>query len=293
MASVTAKQPCIKCDKGGGVATCGGCQQWFCVKHFNGHRQELATGMDMLGEEHDLLQRDLIQDIAAHGFLSCVNDWEQKSVTKIQAAAEQARIDIQIYLDQNKQQLKTSLDQMTNELKLGRQSDDYTEIDLKKWMEQMKLIREMLEKPSTIRIIDDDDADSIIHLIQNDVQRKVQDLTEQLSAGAEEYKTWFKKYIALEHIMEMNYRQEKSRIKSLISESVLDEEAIESILRTTYEHRQAKKEDQNDHDNENTSLQRSLNDTDGEMRLCPMCFWNFPQHLTFDQKKEHIEHHFA
>jgi hypothetical protein len=166
MASVTAKQPCIKCDKGGGVATCGGCQQWFCAKHFNEHRQALATGMDNLGQEHDLLQRDLIQDNDAHDLLSYVNDWEQKSIKKIEEAADRARIDVRKYLDYNKHQLQTSLDQVTHELKFGRQSDDYTEIDLKKWMEKMKEIREMLEKPSTIRIVDDDDAQSIIHLIQ-------------------------------------------------------------------------------------------------------------------------------
>ncbi|CAF3829410.1 unnamed protein product [Rotaria sp. Silwood1] len=167
MASVTAKQLCIKCDKGGGVATCGGCQQWFCVKHFNEHRQELAIGMDNLGEEHDLLQRDLTQGNAMHDLVSYVNDWEQKSITKIQAVAEQARIDIQKYLDHKKQQLKTSLNQVANELKSSRQSDGYTEIDLKKWMEQVKQIREMLENPSTIRIIDSNDVQSIIHLIQD------------------------------------------------------------------------------------------------------------------------------
>ncbi|CAF1470610.1 unnamed protein product [Rotaria sordida] len=166
MASVTVKQPCTKCDKGGGVATCGGCQQCLCVKHFNEHRQELATEIDNLGEERDLLQRNLIEDIAAYDFSSYVNDWEQKSIAKIQAAAEQARIDIQKYLDDKKQQLKTSLAQVTDELKLGRQSNDYTEIDLKKWMEQMKQIRETLENPSTILIIDDNNTESIIHLIQ-------------------------------------------------------------------------------------------------------------------------------
>jgi hypothetical protein len=165
MASVTAKRPCIKCDKGG-VATCGGCQQWFCAKHFNEHRQELATGMDNLGQEHDLLQRDLIQDNDAHDLLSYVNDWEQKSIKKIEEAAELARIDVRKYLDYNKHQLQTSLDQVTDELKLGRQSDDYTEIDLKKWMGKVKEIQEMLEKPSTIRIVDDDDTQSIIHLIR-------------------------------------------------------------------------------------------------------------------------------
>ena len=55
---------------------------------------------------------------------------------------------------------------MTDELKASLQSDDYTEIDLKKWLEQLKEIRKMLENPSNIQIIDDNDPQSTIYLIQ-------------------------------------------------------------------------------------------------------------------------------
>jgi len=164
--SVTNKQPCVKCDKGGGIAMCSGCQQWFCIKHFNEHRQELAIEMDHVGEEHNLLQRDLSQNNHEHDLLSHVNDWEQKSIAKIQTTAEQVRIDIQKYLDNNKQQRRTFLDRLTDELKASLQSDDYTETDLKKWLEQLKEIRKMLENPSNIQIIDDNDPQSTIYLIQ-------------------------------------------------------------------------------------------------------------------------------
>ena len=36
----------------------------------------------------------------------------------------------------------------------------------------------------------------------------------------------------------------------------------------------------------------SMIDIDDEVRQCPMCYWEFPVHLTLDGKKEHIEHHF-
>ncbi|CAF0936499.1 unnamed protein product [Rotaria sordida] len=127
----------------------------------------------------------------------------------------------------------------------------------------------------------------------NDLQHEIQGLTERLSAGAEEYKTLYRKYTALEHKMEMNYSQEKSTTKNLIDESVHNEEIIESILRDGYEPQQAKKEDQNDQENENTSLQRTFDDADGEISKCPMCFWEFPPHMTLDGKNEHIEHHFT
>ena len=59
---------------------------------------------------------------------------------KIQTAAEQARMDIQKYLDHNKKQMQISLGRVTDELRSCRQSDDHREIDLKKWLTQMKEI---------------------------------------------------------------------------------------------------------------------------------------------------------
>jgi DNA mismatch repair ATPase MutS len=106
MASAIAKKPCPKCSKGIGVATCDGCQQSFCIKHFGEHRQELSHQMDSVGQEHDLLQRDLNQQNIEHPFISRINTWERESMTKIQVAAQAARDDLQKLLDINKKELK-------------------------------------------------------------------------------------------------------------------------------------------------------------------------------------------
>ncbi len=37
MASANVKKPCTTCRKSAGVATCDGCQQSFCSKHFVEH----------------------------------------------------------------------------------------------------------------------------------------------------------------------------------------------------------------------------------------------------------------
>ncbi|CAF1468943.1 unnamed protein product [Adineta ricciae] len=171
--SVTCKQPCIKCDKAGGIASCAGCQQWFCIKHFSEHRQELSMEMDHLSEEHDLIQQDLLESKNIEDrLLVNINDWEQKSIEKIQIAAEQARIDVKKYLDDKKQQMTVSLHQITKELQSGRQSDDYTEVELKKWLKQIKELQELLNKPSSIRMSDDHDSQSSIHLIRIALEKK-------------------------------------------------------------------------------------------------------------------------
>jgi hypothetical protein len=166
MASATSRKPCTKCDQGFGITTCCGCQEWFCIKHFIEHRDELATQMKSVSQEHDLLQRDLSQENMTHPFLSRINDWEQKSIDKIKIAAEGARADLRKYLNHIKEQIKTSLYQVTNNIQSSRQADDYTEIQLNKWIQQLKELRMMLENPSTIEILDDNQTEQSIHLIQ-------------------------------------------------------------------------------------------------------------------------------
>jgi hypothetical protein len=62
-----------------------------------------------------------------------------------------------------------------------------------------------------------------------------------------------------------------------------EEEELNSILRNNYENRAETK----------MSLARSsLGNIDGEERHCPMCFWEFPQNMNLDGKREHIENHF-
>ncbi len=77
-----------------------------------------------------------------------------------------ARTDLQKYLDHIKNQIKMSLSQVTNNLQSSRQEDDYTETELKKWIQQLKELRTMLENPSSIEILDDNQSEQSIRLIQ-------------------------------------------------------------------------------------------------------------------------------
>ncbi len=80
--------------------------------------------------------------------------------------AKQARVDLRKLIDQNKKDLKISMNQLTNELQSSRDSEDYTELDLKRWVDRLKELRNELENPLTLNIIDDDDKLSIIRLIK-------------------------------------------------------------------------------------------------------------------------------
>ncbi|CAF4116337.1 unnamed protein product [Rotaria sp. Silwood2] len=127
--SALLKKPCAKCNKGRGVTTCDGCQQSFCIKRIIEYRQELATQLDNIGQEHDLFRHDLTQENLIHSLLVRINEWEQESITKIQVVAEAARADLRQLLDQTGNELKVSVDKMINEMQSCRELNDYTETE--------------------------------------------------------------------------------------------------------------------------------------------------------------------
>ncbi|CAF4512990.1 unnamed protein product, partial [Rotaria sp. Silwood2] len=166
MASVTVKQPCFKCHQYTGFVICDGCQQRLCKPDFEKHRKELDIRLDEIGQELNLLHRNLVEENSVHPFLTRIDDWEKTSTTMIHEAAEKARSDFQKYFDHTKSHVETFLNRMTKELQKHRESADYTEIDLKKWDRQLEDLRRLLEKPSSIEYIDNDKAQPIIHLIR-------------------------------------------------------------------------------------------------------------------------------
>jgi hypothetical protein len=88
--------------------------------------------------------------------------------------------------------------------------------------------------------------------------------------------------------MKLNHhdKNRNAATTTLSSEIKLNEEELVTLLRNTYEI-------QPDRENKTTSGRSSFADVDNDLRECPMCFWTFPEHLTFNNRKEHIELHFA
>ena len=166
MATTTAKKPCAKCSKGGGVTTCDGCRQSFCTKHFVEHRNELSQQMTSICQDHQLFRQDMSSDIPKHPFLNRIDAWERESISKIQLTADAARTDLRQLLSRTKIDLQVSVEKLANELQVCQQSDDFTENDLKRWTEQLKDLRKKLDAPIMISFGNDEDHKSSIRLIR-------------------------------------------------------------------------------------------------------------------------------
>jgi hypothetical protein len=92
MASTSSKAPCVTCSKGIGLFKCEGCTQTFCTKHVVEHRQKLHHQLDDIIVEHDILQETInTNKDQSHPLVDCIDEWEQKSIEKIQQIAKELR----------------------------------------------------------------------------------------------------------------------------------------------------------------------------------------------------------
>jgi hypothetical protein len=154
-ASVSGKKQCVKCNKGGGILICDGCQQPFCGKHVNEHRQELANQLDGIMQEHDLLQQELERSSDEHSLLQAIQKWEEESITTIRVAAEAARADLQQLIVESKDKLSNACRDIAKDLRSSREADDFSENDLNRWMEQLKVLQRETTSPSSIKLCED------------------------------------------------------------------------------------------------------------------------------------------
>jgi len=154
-ASVSGKKQCVKCNKGGGILICDGCQQPFCGKHVSEHRQELANQLDGIMQEHDLLQQELGRSLDEQSLLQDIKKWEDESITKIRVAAEAARADLRQFIVESKEQLSKACQDIARDLRSSREADDFSENDLNRWMGQLKVLQRETTSPSSIQLCED------------------------------------------------------------------------------------------------------------------------------------------
>jgi hypothetical protein len=122
--------------------------------------------MDSIGQNYDLFRRDLAEKSKEHPFVARINTWEQESITKIQKAAETARTELQKVLDNIKSDLESSVAKTVEEIKVSRDSNDFTENEFQRWIIQLNELRQAFESPCNVSIENDKDDETVISLIK-------------------------------------------------------------------------------------------------------------------------------
>lgn len=164
MASSKQTKACVGCQNG--IVTCNGCNERFCLPHFNEHRHEIDKRLDEVVQEHNQLRDSLSPQATPPDLLSRIDQWEQSSIEKIKNTAQQARKELEQCLERTKNQLENTLEKMAGEMKSSQQIGNYSEKDTEGWMKELQRLRLMLERPPIFDIIEDDMAPLAICMLK-------------------------------------------------------------------------------------------------------------------------------
>ncbi|CAF1223651.1 unnamed protein product [Rotaria sp. Silwood1] len=170
------KKRCVKCDdyaNTNGLFICVGCQNMFCTPHVSQHREELNNQLEIIVQEHDLIQQQLSQSSSNHILLQKINDWEKSSIVKIQKTAEKVRNDFQQIINHSKQHQSKMCHDIATNLRSARKIDNFSEMDLEQWQNKLNELKtDIVDSSSSYNLVKDN-KHSPIYLIQIEVKNIV------------------------------------------------------------------------------------------------------------------------
>ncbi|CAF4531304.1 unnamed protein product, partial [Didymodactylos carnosus] len=146
---------CDICQKGAGISLCPSCEQMFCRKDFNEHRQQLSTQLGIVITEADSLKQSIEQtcDTTTLNVFDEIEKWEMEWMKKVRMAADLAREEVRDIVAEPKKQLK----RITDEIRPRMADEDYVEYDLDRWMDEIKQTKADMQAMSSIIVIESGD----------------------------------------------------------------------------------------------------------------------------------------
>ena len=158
MASVRIKKRCVKCENAennNGIFTCHGCANTFCGPHVKDHREELNNELESVVQEHDSIQQQLAESSEQQTLSEKIDRWEKRSISKIQKIAETARRDLQKLIGNSQQRVSNSCREIAVNLRTARKTENFSEIDLQEWTEQLSKLKLALNVATLYSVIDE------------------------------------------------------------------------------------------------------------------------------------------
>ena len=119
--------------------------------------------MDEITLEYDQLQDSLSTKTDAsqkHPLLGRVDRWESKAMKRIQRVANALRSELNASLAETKKSIRESLRPIGRKLEEHRRAETFTEIELQKWMKQLQELKEQLDQPVALELIESEDRKS-------------------------------------------------------------------------------------------------------------------------------------
>ena len=168
MASSQRLQPCSKYRESQEQVSCVEHERRFPIGHLRDHREDLSKQFGECIIRHNQLQEDLAADEKdrQRPLLMRVDRWESESIERIKQAANDVRSQLRRLFSRSKRDIDEPLRQTSDELEKHEAMEDYTEMDLSRWMCRLDQLKNQLKKLPMLKIIEDGDSSTHIALVK-------------------------------------------------------------------------------------------------------------------------------
>ncbi|CAF4545244.1 unnamed protein product [Rotaria sp. Silwood2] len=105
---------------------------------------ELGKQLEEIEATRDLIQQTIIQrteNRKQHTLLKKIDQLEQESIVKIRQVTEEVRNKLFKYATQLPHDVKKNLHLISNDMKKGREENDFSEIDIQQWTQKLEKLK--------------------------------------------------------------------------------------------------------------------------------------------------------
>ncbi|CAF2938481.1 unnamed protein product [Rotaria sp. Silwood2] len=137
---------------------CSGCSQDFCFDHIAEHRNELS---EQLGQCEDQFNEVKIKieeqktEPQKNELMKKLDKWEIESIEKIRQMANEIRHELSSCIVEFITDLSLKFQQLTEQIIQCRKANDFSDVEIKFFNEELKRLKDILDNPSDFKIEQD------------------------------------------------------------------------------------------------------------------------------------------
>ena len=185
MSSTPMKRICAAGDSCNqrAIAYCEGCEQRYCPRHFEEHRNLLQDNMTRLIQEHDDIKNSLEKQRNTGEIyqpLKRICDWEQKSIVKIKERANELRIELGKYAETHNEEFKQKFEILSKQINEYRQNCDFIESDLYRLKQEINDLKLNFTSSIIVQIEQHDGVTLVENIKVTLVKQKTNELFEEI-----------------------------------------------------------------------------------------------------------------
>ena len=121
---------------------CTGCDAYFCMKDFRGHREMLDHQIEGIIGERDALQYNFDaakqKKVSNSPLLARIDEWQKLTIERVNQTAEQVRQQVNQQINSKQNQMLADFTSFSKELALLRETEDFVETDLARLQQKIK-----------------------------------------------------------------------------------------------------------------------------------------------------------